>query len=316
MQPTNTSPPNTNIDENLISQLLTSQFPEWATLPIKPVEVSGWDNRTFRLGHNMSVRLPSKEQYAAQVAKEQYWLPKLAPFLPFQIPIPLALGHPDKNYPWQWSIYQWLEGQNATLENINDLHQFAISLAQFLIALQQINSSGGPPPGKHNFFRGGPLNIYHDQTCKAIADLKNEINSDMATEIWEAAINTKWNHKPVWLHGDFATGNLLVNKGNLSAVIDFGCLGIGDPACDLTIAWTFLSGESRNTFIKALALDEATWVRGRGWALWKALITLVEHLKIDPNKSKHAKYVINEVLDDYKYRKGIAQGYESGKQNR
>lgn len=304
MPPTNTSSPNTNIDENLIRQLLASQFPEWATLPIKPVESSGWDNRTFRLGNMMSVRLPSKEQYAPQVAKEQYWLPKLAPFLPFQIPIPLALGRPDKNYPWQWSIYQWLEGENPTIQNINNHHQFAISLAQFLTALQQIDSSGGPLPGKHNFFRGGPLNIYHDETCKAIAALKNEINADMATEVWETAIHTNWDRQPVWLHGDFATGNLLVNKGNLSAVIDFGCSGIGDPACDLTIAWTFLSGSSRNAFIKAMALDKATWERARGWSLWKALITLVEHLKTNSNQSKHAKYVINEVLDDHKGRNG------------
>lgn len=290
-----------------------SQFPKWANLPINQVEFSGWDNRTFRLGNNMSVRLPSEEWYAAQVEKEQYWLPKLAPFLPFQIPIPLALGNPDKNYPRQWSIYQWLEGENATTENISNLLEFAVSLAQFLVALQQIDSSGGPLPGEHNFFRGGALNVYDDETRNSIAILKNEINSDMATEVWEAAINTKCNGKPVWLHGDFAIGNLLVNKGKLSAIIDFGCLGIGDPACDLTIAWTFLSGESRNAFVETLNLDGATWARARGWALWKALITLVEHIETDANKSKHARNVINEVLDDHGYRNDTSKGYESEK---
>ena len=302
MQSDNTSSQNINIDENLVSLLVASQFPQWAKLPIKPVEFSGWDNRTFRLGDNMSARLPSEEWYVAQVEKEQYWLPKLAPFLPFQIPVPLALGNPDKNYPWQWSIYQWLEGENATIENISNLHEFAISLAQFLVALQQIDSSSGPLPGEHNFFRGGELNVYDDETRNSIAVLKNEINSDMASEVWEAAIKTKWSSKPVWLHGDFATSNLLVNKGNLSAVIDFGCSGVGDPACDLTIAWTFLSGASRNAFIKSFALDSATWGRARGWALWKALITLVEYIETDANKSKHARYVINEVFDDYKRR--------------
>jgi len=147
MQSDSTSSQNINIDENLVSLLVASQFPQWAKLPIKPVEFSGWDNRTFRLGDKMSVRLPSEEWYVAQVEKEQYWLPKLAPFLPFQIPVPLALGNPDKNYPWQWSIYQWLEGENATIENIGNLHEFAISLAQFLVALQLIDSSGGPLPG-------------------------------------------------------------------------------------------------------------------------------------------------------------------------
>lgn len=303
MQSDNTSSQNINIDENLVRHLVTSQFPQWANLPIKPVEFSGWDNRTFRLGDKMSVRLPSEEWYVAQVEKEQYWLPKLAPFLPFQIPVPLALGNPDKNYPWRWSIYQWLEGDNATTENISNLHEFAISLAQFLVTLQQIDSTGGPPPGEHNFFRGGTLNVYDDETRNSIVALKNEINTDIATEVWEAALNTKWNREPVWLHGDFATGNLLVNKGKLSAVIDFGCSGIGDPACDLTIAWTFLSGASRNAFIKTLALDSATLARARGWALWKALITLVEYVETDIQKSKIAKHIIKEVLDDYRHSK-------------
>lgn len=303
MQSDNTSSQNINIDENLVRHLVTSQFPQWANLPIKPVEFSGWDNRTFRLGDKMSVRLPSEEWYVAQVEKEQYWLPKLAPFLPFQIPVPLALGNPDKNYPWRWSIYQWLEGDNATTENISNLHEFAISLAQFLATLQQIDSTGGPPPGEHNFFRGGTLNVYDDETRNSIVALKNEINTDIATEVWEAALNTKWNREPVWLHGDFATGNLLVNKGKLSAVIDFGCSGIGDPACDLTIAWTFLSGASRNAFIKTLALDSATLARARGWALWKALITLVEYVETDIQKSKIAKHIIKEVLDDYRHSK-------------
>ena len=303
MQSDNTSSQNINIDENLVSLLVASQFPQWENLLITPVEFSGWDNRTFRLGDNMSVRLPSEEWYVAQVEKEQYWLPKLSPFLPLQIPVPLALGNPDKNYPWRWSIYQWLEGDTATSENISNLHEFAISLAQFLVALQKINSSGGPPPGEHNFFRGGSLNVYDDETRNSIVALKNEINTDIATEVWEAALNTKWNREPVWLHGDFATGNLLVNKGKLSAVIDFGCSGIGDPACDLTIAWTFLSGASRNAFIKALALDSATLARARGWTLWKALITLVEYVEVDIHKSRNAKNIIKEVLDDYRHSK-------------
>ena len=302
MQPDNASSPNIYINEDLVGQLIASQFSKWANLPLKPVEVSGWDNRTFRLGNDMSVRLPSEAWYVAQVEKEQYWLPKLAPFLPVQIPIPLALGYPDKNYPWHWSIYKWLEGENASIENIKNLHEFAISLAQFLVALHQIDSSGGPPPGEHNFFRGGALKVYDDETRSSISALRNEINFDAAAEVWEIALDTTWNKEPVWLHGDFASGNLLVNKGQLSAVIDFGCLGIGDPACDLTIAWTFLSGKSRNAFIKTIALDDATWARARGWALWKALITLVEHIEEDDNKSKHARYVINEVLEDHKYR--------------
>jgi aminoglycoside phosphotransferase (APT) family kinase protein len=249
------------------------------------------------------MRLPSAARYAAQVEKEQHWLPKLTPFLPLSIPVPLAMGNPDKNYPWHWSIYRWLEGENATTENIDDLQEFGTALAQFLVALQQIDTTGGPPPGQHNFFRGGLLNVYDDETRNTIIALSGIINSDIATEVWEVAINAKYRGKPVWLHGDFAPGNLLVKNGRLNAVIDFGGLGVGDPACDLTIAWTFLSGASREAFIKTIALDSATWARARGWALWKALITLVEYIEIDTYKSRNAKYVINEVLNDHRHGK-------------
>jgi len=300
MKSDNVPSQNIDINESLARQLVDTQFPQWADLPIKPVKFSGWDNRTFHLGENMSVRLPSAELYVAQVVKEQHWLPKLAPFLPLLIPVPLALGNPDKNYPWYWSIYQWIEGENATIENIADLQEFATALARFLIALQQIDSTGGPPPGQHNFFRGGSLNVYDDETRNSIIALSGKIDTDIATEVWETAINAKWHGKPVWIHGDFAAGNLIVKQGRLNAVIDFGCSGVGDPACDLTIAWTLLSGASREAFIATLALDSATWARARGWALWKALITLAEYIDTDIHKSRNAKYVINEVFDDYK----------------
>lgn len=211
------------------------------------------------------------------------------------------MGQPDKNYPWQWSIYQWIEGENASIENITDLQEFAGALAHFLATLYQIDSSGGPPPGKHNFFRGGSLYVYDDETRNSISAMKNRINADMLTKVWETALKTTWNKAPVWLHGDIATGNLLVNNGKLSAVIDFGCTGIGDPACDLTIAWTFFSGASRKEFARVLSLDDDTWTRARGWALWKALITLVQHIEADNYPSRQARHVINEVLDDYQH---------------
>jgi aminoglycoside phosphotransferase (APT) family kinase protein len=300
MQPDHGPTKNNDINERLVRQLLSAQFPQWENLVIKPVEFDGWDNRTFRLGENMSVRLPSAEWYAAQVKKEQHWLPKLAPLLPLSIPVPLAMGHPDKDYPWHWSVYQWIEGENATMERITDLQEFAITLAQFLIALQQIDSTGGPPPGEHNFFRGGPLSVYDSETRNSIRALSGTIDTDLATEVWETSLGTKWHGKPVWLHGDVAASNLLVKQGRLKAIIDFGCLAVGDPACDLTIAWTFFSGVSREAFFTALPLDRATWARARGWALWKALITLAGYLEIDIHKSNNAKYVINEVFEDYR----------------
>ena len=295
--------PVTTVDINisLVEQLVAAQFPQWADLPVKPVAFDGVDNRTFHLGEDMSVRLPSAEGYAAQVEKEHRWLPTLAPLLPLPIPAPLAMGVPADGYPWHWSIYRWLEGENAAIEHIADLRQFAITLAQFLVALQQIDPAGGPPPGPHNFFRGGSLTIYDADTRQSVANLDGEIDADAVTAVWEAALKASWRGSPVWLHGDVSAANLLVKRGRLSAVIDFGCSGVGDPACDLTIAWTLLAGESREAFRAAVPVDGATWARGRGWALWKALITLVEHIHTNPLEAGKARRVIDQVLADHKH---------------
>jgi aminoglycoside phosphotransferase (APT) family kinase protein len=287
-----------DITASLVSQLIRTQFPQWADLPIEPVAFDGWDNRTFHLGAEMSVRLPSAEGYAAQVEKEHRWLPQLAPLLPLPIPTPLALGAPAAGYPWHWSVYRWLEGEVATTAHLADRPQFAKALAQFLIALWQIDPAGGPPPGLHNFFRGGPLTVYDSETRDALAVLNGRVDTGAATAVWEAALEATWRHPPVWVHGDIAAGNLLVREGRLSAVIDFGCSGVGDPACDLTMAWTFFSGESRETFRAALPVDGATWARARGWALWKGLITVAAHLHTDPTAAGEAQRIVEAVLAD------------------
>ena len=290
------------IDVSLVERLIATQFPQWAHLPVKPVASGGWDNRTFHLGKDMTARLPSAQPYAAQVEKEHRWLPILAPLLPLPIPVPLARGVPAEGYPWHWSVYRWLEGENAAVERIADARQFTIALARFLAALQRIDPAGGPPPGQHNFYRGGPLSIYDAETRQAIAALGDSIDAAAVTAVWETALKATWHGSPVWLHGDVSGGNLLVNEGRLIAVIDFGCSGVGDPACDLTIVWTFLSNlakESRETFAAELPLDDATWARGRGWALWKGLITLVQHRTTNLSEAGKAHRVIEEVLADH-----------------
>lgn len=289
-----------DIDVSLVRRLIAAQFPQWADLLIRPVKPNGWDNYTFHLGENMAVRLPSAERYALQVEKEHRWLPRLAPLLPLPIPVPLAMGEPSNEYPWNWSIYRWLVGENATLERIASPSRFAIALAQFLVALQQIDPAQGPPPGPHNFFRGGPLTIYDIETRDTIAALKGRIDTDAVTAAWETALQAQWRGAPVWLHGDVRAGNLLVREGQLSAVIDFGCSGVGDPACDLTITWTLFSGESREAFRAALPGDGAAWARGRGWALWKGLKELAKHLDSNPIEAGRCRHVIEEVLVDHK----------------
>ena len=288
-----------DIDVTLVRRLISTQFANWAHLPIRPCEPGGWDNRTFHLGDHMSVRLPSAERYVAQVEKEHRWLPYLAPLLPLPIPVPLALGAPDGDYPWPWSVYRWLEGETASPDRVQDLRSFAVDLARFLTALQRIDATDGPLAGPHNFFRGGALATYDGQTRKAIEALDDELDTDAVTAGWETALASTWSRAPVWIHGDVAAGNLLVEKGSLCAVIDFGSCGIGDPACDLAIAWTLFGGESREALRAALPLDRATWARGRGWALWKALITWAARID-DSLEAPRARRIIDEVLADHR----------------
>jgi aminoglycoside phosphotransferase (APT) family kinase protein len=290
--------PNMIIDTGLVHRLIAAQFPEWADLPVRPVEPNGWDNRTFHLGDRMSVRLPSAEAYAAQVEKEHRWLPLLRTHLPVPIPTPLAKGVPGLGYPWPWSVYRWLDGHPAAAERITDPIEFARSLAEFLVSLYRIDATGGPAPGQHNFYRGGPLAVYDSETRTALSALQGRVDMTAAESVWTAALSSEWLRPTVWVHGDIASDNLLVEKGKLCAVIDFGCLAVGDPACDLVIAWTEFANQSRETFRQALSLDDKTWARARGWALWKALITAASQHS-DQRAVQKSRRVIVEVLADH-----------------
>lgn len=288
-----------DIDAALVRRLVGAQFPRWKDLAVRPVAPGGWDNRTFHLGDDMTVRLPSAATYSLQVEKEHRWLPRLAPLLPLPIPVPLAMGAPAETYPWHWSIYRWIEGETARRERIASLSQLAANLAEFLVALQRIDPTGGPAPGQHNFFRGGPLSVYDSETRQAIAALDGRIDTAAASAVWEAALAATWHGAPVWFHGDVSWGNLLVRQGRLSAVIDFGTSGVGDPSCDLAIAWTLFEGKSRDTFRAGFPADEAMWARGRGWTLWKALITFAGHMDVNPVEIEKSRHVIDEVLADH-----------------
>jgi len=210
------------------------------------------------------------------------------------------MGNPSDNYPFHWSVYQWIDGETASHENIADLNQFATDLAHFLHALQCIDSFGGPVAGEHNFYRGGSLKIYDLEVQQAITKLSTEIDMQLITYIWNNALSSTWNKPPVWIHGDIAPTNLLVENGTLAAVIDFGGLAIGDPACDYAIAWTFFDTKSRMIFRKTLAIDNGTWNRARGWALWKALITHAQLPGTNSAEKRNAKKIIDVIVADYK----------------
>jgi aminoglycoside phosphotransferase (APT) family kinase protein len=282
------------IDAGLVRRLVAAQFPQWGDLPVTPVEDDGWDNRTYRLDERMTVRLPTAAMYAPAVEKEDRWLPVLARSLPVPIPVPLATGAPGEGYPFRWSIRGWLEGETASGDRIDDLPGFAAAVGEFILALQRIDATDGPAAGAHSFYRGASPAHYDEETRRCLAALAGRIDTARAAAVWDAALEASWTGPPVWFHGDVASGNLLVKDGRLAAVIDFGTSGVGDPACDLVIAWTMFSGESRERFRRVVGQDSATWARARGWALWKALISLAPQARFADNRR-----VIEEVLADH-----------------
>ncbi|OAS16499.1 aminoglycoside phosphotransferase family protein [Paenibacillus oryzisoli] len=288
------------IDLKSVQHLISSQFPQWAELPIRPVDSAGTDNAIYRLGDDMAVRLPRAEWAIGQVEKEQRWLPKLAPMIPISLPVPLAKGVPTENYPWFWSVYSWLEGENATVGQLDSYKQAAIAIAQFINAMQAIDATGGPAPGAHNSGRGEPLAMRDGAVRDAITSLNRIIDPDVALAQWNLALQTQeWQGQGVWIHGDLHPGNLLIEQGQLSAVIDFGTLGVGDPACDLMVAWTFLTKGSREEFRSLLTVDEATWERGRGWALSFGLVAYAYYIDKNPGLAAISRRTIDEVLNEY-----------------
>ena len=290
-----------HIDAALVRRLIAGQFPQWAGLPLQPIRSGGTDNAIYRLGRDVAVRLPRRPGASGQASKEQQWLPLLAPRLPLGVPVPIGMGMPGDGYPYHWSVYRWLPGESALASPIADLSRAARDLARFICALQQMNAVGGPAPGERNSFRGEPLANRDAETRAAITRLTREIDTNAALAAWEVALHApSWNRPPVWIHGDLHPANMLVQEGRLSAVVDFGCLGVGDPACDVMAAWTLLSAETRGLFRAALNVDDATWVRGRGWALSFGLIALPYYLNTNPVLVEISRRAITEVLADHR----------------
>ncbi len=263
-----------DVTPELVRALLAQQFPGWADEALAPISKPGVDNVTFRLGPDKLVRMPRFPRWVGQVLREQRWLPVLAPRLPLAVPVPLAQGEPGARYPFPWSVYAWLDGANATRSALVDQRQAARDLAGFLRALWAIDTTDGPPPEWSNGFRGVDMADGRDSAIvdwrieRRIAALDGLADPAALRAVFATALGAPaWSKPPVWVHGDPAPGNLLVRDGRLSAVIDFGTMAVGDPAVDLIGAWTLLSPAGREVFRAELSIDDATWARGRGWAL-------------------------------------------------
>lgn len=278
----------------LVRKLIDGQFPSWRELEIRPVAQSGHDNRTFHLGDEMTVRLPSGPEYVAQIEKEARWLPALRGKLSLPISCPVALGRPTDDYPYPWSVNRYIEGDTAAADHVLSMETFAAELSAFLKELQTIDTEGAPMAGAHNFFRGASPAVYSEQVEHALRMPEKEWQAPKIEAIWKKAVASEWGHPPVWIHGDIAPGNLLVKNGHLCGVIDFGIMGIGDPACDYAMAWTFFDQSSRRRFLQGL--DAATVDRARGWALWKALIT---YRDADQRAAENARFTLKSLMEEY-----------------
>ncbi|MET9449684.1 aminoglycoside phosphotransferase family protein [Streptomyces cinerochromogenes] len=298
------------IDAALVRRLLAAQFPRWAGLPVRPVPRSGMDNATFRLGGGLGVRLPRYAHWAGQVAREQRWLPRLAPRLPLPVPEPVAQGEPGEGYPYPWTVYRWLDGETVDPGSLTDPVRAARDLAGFLTALRGIDPTGGPAPERSNAFRGLPLGAARDSVADdarvrpRIEALKRAglVDAGLVTEVWEAALAAPaWDRPPVWIHGDLDAANLLARDGSLSGVIDFGTLAVADPAVDLVPAWKVLPAAARTAFREAVGADEATWARGRGWALAASLPDPGDpYYRAEPTRVTRALAHLEQILADHR----------------
>src|SRR2546421_8405602 len=273
-------------DVALLRRLLVGEFPHWADLAIEPVVSYGTDHDIYRLGDDLAARLPRIGWATEQAAKEAKWLPRLAPHLPLGVPVQLAMGHPAEGYPFAWSVYEWLPGENAN-GTIDDLDQAAVDLAAFVTALRRVDTTGAHPRPPHA--RGGPLAEGDEEVRRWIAQLGDRIDGAAALRSWEESLHASaWDGQEVWVHGDLLPGNLLVVAGRLSAVIDWGGLNAGDPACDLQPAWNLFDGESRQRLRAELEVDDASWLRGRGWALAQAAMALPYYWDTNPGMIRQA----------------------------
>ncbi|MGW7438587.1 aminoglycoside phosphotransferase family protein [Streptomyces sp. NPDC054849] len=286
------------VDDDLVRRLVAGQFPQWAGLAVERFPSGGTVNGMFRLGDRMVVRLPLREGGAGDVPTEWEWLPRLAPRLPVAIPEVLGAGEPAEGYPWPWSVYGWLTGENPLAGALSEPVALARDLAGFVAAMRSVTLPGAPPA-----YRGGPVASLDAQTRAAIEEVRGipeeDVDCDALAALWEEALRApEWDGPPVWLHADLMPGNLLVDGGGLSAVIDFGCMGVGDPACDLFPAWNLLPPDARKVFRDELGVDDATWTRGRARTLSQALIALPYHRTANRAMADNARHVIRAVLEE------------------
>lgn len=279
-------------DVGLVRRLVAAQFPQWAALSVEPVLAAGTVNALYRLGDDLLIRLPRRA--TPDIDREHATLARLGPQLAVAIPTPLAKGRPAYEYPFEWCVDRWLEGEHPSFADPADPDRLAHDLAGVVRTLQQIDTADAPPVS-----RGTTLARWDPPTRRALVELKGMIDTSAAEAAWDVSLAApEWSGPARWVHGDLIPFNLLVKDGRLSAVLDWGGSGLGDPACDLQPAWNLLTTPARTIFRSELDVDDDSWARGRGWALWTGLVGLNYYRERSPAFAANSLHRIRQVLLD------------------
>jgi aminoglycoside phosphotransferase (APT) family kinase protein len=286
------------VDDALVRRLLAAQLPDLAHLPVERIDAWGTDHAIFRLGRGLSVRVPKIGWAAGQGEHEHRWLPVLAPHLPVEVPVPVAVGEPASGYPYRWYVSPWLDGRNPRPGDVADMTGLAGALAGFVVALQRVDAVGAPGPRRGK--RGGPLAAADAATRRSAEQLRGEADVDGLLAVWDAGLDAPpWEAAPVWVHGDLSDGNLLVRDGRLAGVIDWGGLAAGDPAVELMVAWNLFDRQARAAYREALGfVDAAMWLRGRAWAASAAVMALPYYRESNPDIVARSWRAVHAVLAD------------------
>lgn len=283
-----------DIDATLVRRLVAEQFPRWADRPMDRVPSAGTVNAIYRLGDDLAVRLPRVPGGVEDVEREYAWLSRLGPRLPLAAPVPLALGEPSSGYPFSWTICRWVEGEHVPIGALDDPARAAADLAAFVGAFRAFDPAGAPRGARDGYLAEEDRGVR-----EAIAASDGLIDTAAVRRAWQRALEAPaWDGEPVWAHGDLLPGNLLAVDGRLSAVIDFGCMGVADPAFDVIVAWTYLDAATRDVFRAELDVDDAVWERARGWVLRIGMIALPYYQKTNPEFAGTARRMVEEVLAD------------------
>ena len=285
-----------DIDAGVVRRLVAAQFPRLAGLEIREVPSTGTVNAIYRLGDQLYARLPRLPRYVRSLEREWRWLPVLAPGLTLRVPEPVALGQPTDEYPFTWVIYRWIDGQPYADQLIDDERQAAADLARFVAELRQITPAADAPAGGRR-----PLARLDAGTRTSIAASACAIDIPAALAAWESALQAPvWDGQPVWIHADLLRPNLLAAGGRIRAVIDFGSVGVGDPATDVIPAWAVFGPAGRAAFRDALGIDNGTWHRARGIALHQAAALIPYYSVSNPAFAALGQRTVEQVIADFR----------------